>query len=143
MHKDLKQAVEILNEEKRALVLVRDGEILMKDDRRGIGPIYEIAAGEKTFVLGSSLADKVIGKAAAMLAADAGIARLYAVVLSEEAERVLIKARIDYDYEKKVPYIQNREKDGRCPMEKLAGDLNYDETHILKKRLEDFLKSFL
>ncbi len=140
MHKDLKMAVEILNLEGRALVIVRDGEVLKRDNRRGIGPMYDIVTGERSFSDGSSLADKVIGKAAAMLAIDAGIARLYALVISAEAEKALSDAGVEYHFKTMVPFIQNREKTGKCPMERLAGDLEFGDTEVLKKRLKEFLE---
>ncbi len=140
MKNDLKKAVEILESEGRALVLARDGAVLFKDDRRGIGPMYDIATKERESARGSSLADKVIGKAAAMLAVDAGIENLYAAVLSEEAELVLSEASIYCEFGKMVPFIQNREKTGKCPMERIAGDLGYEEVDTLKARLKEFLK---
>jgi len=140
MKNDLKKAVDVLDSEGRALVLVRDGAVLMKDDRRGIGPMYDIATKERRLACGSSLADKVIGKAAAMLAVDAGIDKLYAAVLSEEAERVLSEEGIYYEFKRKVPFIQNRQKSGKCPMELLAGDLAHGQVEELKKRLAEFLK---
>jgi len=139
MKNDLKKAVEILESEGRALVLVKDGKVLMRDNRRGIGPMYDVATKEREAALASSLADKVIGKAAAMLAVDAGIVNLYAAVLSEEAERVLSEADIYCEFGRKVPFIQNRGKTGKCPMELLAGDLGHDETEVLKERLKEFL----
>ena len=141
MHKDLKRAIDILDREGRALVLVRNGEVLKKDDRRGIGPMYDIATSERPLSDGSSLADKVIGKAAAMLAVDAGIDRLYATVISEEAEKVLSDANVEYHFKTMVPFIQNREKTGKCPMERLAGGLEFGETEVLKERLKEFLES--
>ncbi|PLX31916.1 MAG: DUF1893 domain-containing protein [Clostridiales bacterium] len=140
MKNDLKKAIEILESEGRALVLARDGVVLFKDDRRGIGPMYDIATKERESARGSSLADKVIGKAAAMLAVDAGIENLYAAVLSEEAEMVLSEAGIYCEFGKRVPFIQNREKTGKCPMERIAGDLGHDETEALKERLKEFLE---
>jgi len=140
MKNDLKKAIEILESEGRALVLARDGAVLFKDDRRGIGPMYDIATKERESARGSSLADKVIGKAAAMLAVDAGIENLYAAVLSEEAELVLSEASIYCEFGKMVPFIQNREKTGKCPMERIAGDLGYEEVDTLKARLKEFLK---
>ncbi|HKL11512.1 MAG TPA: DUF1893 domain-containing protein [Clostridia bacterium] len=140
MKNDLKKAIEILESEGRALVLARDGAVLFKDDRRGIGPMYDIATKERESARGSSLADKVIGKAAAMLAVDAGIENLYAAVLSEEAELVLSEAGIYCEFGKMVPFIQNREKTGKCPMERIAGDLGYEEVGTLKARLKEFLK---
>ncbi|MBK5251239.1 MAG: DUF1893 domain-containing protein [Peptostreptococcaceae bacterium] len=141
MHKDLKMAVDMLYSEGRALVLVRNGEVLKRDDRRGIGPMYDIATGERSLSDGSSLADKVIGKAAAMLAVDAGIARLYALVISEEAEKVLSDAKMEYHFKTMVPFIQNREKTGKCPMERLAGGIEFGDTEVLKERLREFLKT--
>jgi hypothetical protein len=76
-----------------------------------------------------------------MLAVDAGIARLYAVVISAEAEKVLSEACVEYHFKTMVPFIQNREKTGKCPMERLAGDLGFGEAKVLKERLREFLEA--
>jgi len=74
---------------------------------------------------GASMADKVVGKAVALLVRYAGIVAVYAGMMSESAKKALHGTGIDYSYAKLVPKILNRAGDDLCPMEKLS--LAYDD----------------
>ena len=63
------------------------------------------------------IADKIVGKAAALMAILGGAKAVYGQVLSESAEKILQIYGIEYAYEEKVPYIENRTKTGQCPLE--------------------------
>ncbi len=68
--KDIDLAKQILKEENQSLVVVKNGEVLYKSRDRGIKPMYSITKEMKEEVNGSSIADKVIGKGAALLCAN-------------------------------------------------------------------------
>lgn len=82
----------------------------------GIRPMVEwIASG--TDLKGYSAADKIVGKAAALLFALAGVAEVYAGVMSEGAVEVFEQNGIRHSCGMLVPAIINRKGDGICPME--------------------------
>ena len=66
------------------------------------------------------LADKVIGKAAALLCLKAGIKIIYAGVISTPALEILKENCIPVGYGNEVTAIENRTKTGLCPMESLS-----------------------
>lgn len=65
----------------------------------------------------ASVADKVVGKAAAFLYVKLQIKELYAGVISTPACAVLERHGISVEYGKKVDVIENRTHTGYCPME--------------------------
>lgn len=81
-----------------------------------------IAAGEN--MQGFSAADKIIGKAAAMLFALSGVTSVYGEVMSRAALPVLQKYGIRFAFGTLTDYIVNRRGDGLCPMEQTVKELN-------------------
>lgn len=121
---DIELAKNLLDNEQRALVIVKDGKVLFSVDGKGIKPIYTAFNELKDELKGSSVADKVIGKAAAMIYEHAAIKELSTKLISENAINVLGNTSIIYEYEKSVPYIKNRDQSGMCPVETLSLKVN-------------------
>ena len=111
----LKNAIDLLNKhEATCVVLVGDTSIIRHD--RGVKPLLDFI-DEKYNIKGAVVADKVVGKAAAMLYVLLEIKELYACVISEPALEVLQKNGINVTYGEKVSMIRNRTDTGFCPME--------------------------
>lgn len=122
--KDIELAKSLLDKEKQAIVIVKEGQTIFSSDGKGIKPIYTALNKLKYELRGSSVADKVIGKAAAMICEYAGIKELSTKLISENAIDVLENTSIIYNYEKSVPYIKNRDHSGMCPVETLSLRIN-------------------
>ena len=75
-------------------------------------------------IRGAAVADRVTGRAAALLCAGAGVSALYSHVLSEPAEHVLKEHGISYVCDIVSPNIKNRAGDGICPMEECTLEIN-------------------
>lgn len=118
--KDIELAKSLLNKEKKAIVIVKEGRVIFSSDGKGIKPIYSALNELGSELQGSSVADKVIGKAAAMICYYANIKELSTKLMSENAINVLKETSIIYEYEKSVPYIKNRDQSGMCPVETLS-----------------------
>ena len=104
------------NLEGHTLSLCRDG-VCLTSDKRGIAPMLDfIARGYD--LSGFSLADLVVGKAAVLLFAKAGIACVHAEVLSEGGRETLEKFKIPYTFDCIAKNIVNRDGTDICPMEK-------------------------
>ncbi|MBO5294438.1 MAG: DUF1893 domain-containing protein [Clostridia bacterium] len=112
---DLERAKALLVSSTHTCVLCK-GEITYVSDRTGIAPMMEFL-DLQTDLVGFSAADRIVGKAAAMLFALAGVREIYAEVLSERAIPILQKYGIGYSYGRLTPVIINRKGDGACPME--------------------------
>ena len=134
--KDIEIAKKILLEESLTLVVVKDGELVFKSVDKGIKPIFTLATEMKESANGGSLADRVIGKGAAILSGYIGIKEVYTELISEGGVRTLEKYNIAYTMDKSCEYIKNRDKTDYCPIEKLSMNIEEPETFI--KAVKDF-----
>ena len=115
MTADLKKSKEILTATNSACVAVKDG-VLLASEERGIRPLLGWMQREER-LRGFCVADKVVGKAAALLMVCLGVREVYAKTVSEPAVSVFEKHAIPHWYGEKVSRIANRAGDGLCPME--------------------------
>ena len=113
------------------------GEKEFVSNKRGIAPLLEyIENGEN--LKGFSVADKIVGKAAALLYVYLGVKCVYAQVLSQGAEEAFIKYGIPFEYSTKTDKIINRCGDGLCPMEQTVLNINdpSEAVIVLKNKLQ-------
>lgn len=89
---------------------------------RGVAPVMGLVR-DGVDLTGGVAADRVVGKAAAMLFVLLGAHEVYAHVLSGAAMRYFIEEKMVHVYDRLVPYIVNREGTGRCPLEAATHDL--------------------
>lgn len=115
MNQDLETAKELLRQQALTCAVCR-GPLRVTASQRGVRPLLTwLEAG--TDLKGASAADKVVGKAAAMLYCLLGLRAVHAGVISQGALEVLERHGIEASYDTLVPYIENRDKTGLCPME--------------------------
>lgn len=115
-----------LLKEKNATLVAVNGDNVYISYNRGVSPILDKIDENSEFFNGASVADKVIGKAAAMLLARYGVAEIHAAVVSEKALDYIRSKATKITYDTAVDYIINRDKTDMCPMEKCVLDA-YDE----------------
>lgn len=137
--KDIDIAVELLEKEKLALAIVKEGKVIFSSSDKGIKPLYTAVKEQKNELEGSSVADRVTGRAAAMLCTYAGIKQLKTKLISDNAINVLKETSISYEYDEHAPYIKNRDKTGMCPVETLS--LKANNIDELLTGIEAFLDS--
>lgn len=119
---DINIAKDYLLSNKMSMVIVKNGSIIVESKDRGIKPIFDVYTKSKEHLIGATVADKVIGKAAAMILLNGGIKSLYAELISESAINIFKTSGINVEYTKKVPLILNREGNDMCPIEKLSSN---------------------
>ena len=103
-------------------------------ERRGVTDLFSLVTDEPEFLQGASVADKVIGRGAAMLLVKGGARSVYAEVISSGAREVLKRAGIEVSFGTQVPNIINRAGTDICPVEKLtAGTESPDEAYLMIK----------
>lgn len=97
---------------------------------------------EKRDLQGYSVADVIVGKAAAMLFIKAEIAEVYAEVMSEPGYSFLKEHAIPCSYATLTKRIINRKGDGICPMEEaVVGIHDVEQGYLaLKSRLAQLQK---
>lgn len=113
---DLDSAKQILHGDPEVSCVLCKGDTVYKSEKRGIVPMMEyLDAGLDLH--GFSAADRIVGRAAAMLFVLGGVREVYAEVMGEGALAVLKQHGILATYAKLTPYIINRSGEGPCPME--------------------------
>ncbi len=92
------------------------GEQVYTSDERGIRPLLErVLSG--TDDSGGYAADRIVGRAAAMLYILLRVRAVYADVMSKDAALLLKDAGITASYGTLTDTIMNRDGTGSCPME--------------------------
>lgn len=115
MSEDLEKAKQILAQGAYTCVLCR-GDTVYRASERGIAPLLALLDGDAD-TWGCSAADKVVGKAAAMLYCLLGVRRVHGSVMSLEAARLLRHNGVEAYWDTLTDAIRNRARDGLCPME--------------------------
>jgi len=121
-------AKNILTEEKQAIVIVKNEKVVFKSDRKGISELVKAVSDNK--IEGGCAADKVIGKAAAMLLVYGKIKELYAETVSESAVIFLENYNIPLSFGQKTDAIKNGQD--LCIFEKLCLDIDSPETAFVE-----------
>lgn len=119
---ELSEVKRLLREGDFTCVIVK-GDNVFTSKERGVKPLISLLDADAE-LSGALAADKVVGKAAAMLYLLLNIKKLYASVISELALDTLTEAGIEVSYETFVPMIRNRTNTGFCPMEQATKDID-------------------
>lgn len=134
-----------MNDLEKAKFLLQGGNytcVLCNGDRvytsnlRGVRPLLEML---DTDVSGFYAADKVVGKATALLYCLLKVKAVHAVVISQAALQVLQKGGIAVSWDSRVDYIKNRSGDGRCPMEQATENIDDPQEALtaIQKKLKE------
>ena len=119
---DLSFAKLKLIDEDLSLVIVKNGKVVFETKKQGVTGFLEAIEKLNQDLVGASVADKIVGVAAAMLCVYSRVSSVFALTISEGGIRVLENNNIAYLFDKKVSNILNRNKTDVCPFEKLAMD---------------------
>lgn len=130
---DLARALLIANKD-ATLVAVRGDEIVVCRDR-GVKPLLKMVT-EGRSLKGFSVADKVVGKAPALLYAVLGPEAVFSPVMSWTGRAALLAAGIFVSHDVLVPHISNRAKSGQCPMDESVTNIwePYEAVGVLEER---------
>ena len=125
----MQQLIEILRREKCSLVVKNHG-IVTTYSKPGVRDLEHLLDHDPEMLHGATIADKVIGKAAAAMVVVGGVKELYAEVMSTKAIPFLEEAGI-------------KEEGGRCQLEKITAPATTPEetvallrTHFEEKKRE-------
>ncbi len=124
-----------------SIAVVRAGSVLT-DDARGISPMLDfLARGED--LRGAAVADRIVGRAAALLFLHAGIRAVWATVISRGALALLMGAGVSCRYDTLTEHIINRTGDDICPMEKTVVGISDPETayRLLREKRDEMRRS--
>lgn len=122
---DINHAKYILEDRNASVVFCR-GEQMIILDGKGIKPLLELM--KKQIALSEySVADKIVGKAAALLFIKMKVSSVYGSVMSEKARDIFLHYNIPFFYKTLTKEIINRRGDDICPMEKAVENVNDPE----------------
>jgi hypothetical protein len=137
--KDLEIARIRLKDGDFSLVIVKNGKIIFETKSSGLrGFLHAIKLLDKELAK-SSVADKIMGRAAALLSVYSCVTAVFAVTISEEGIKVLEDNNIPYQYENCVPNILNSRGEDLCPFEKLT--MSFTNSAEAYSKLKSLIKT--
>lgn len=104
--------------------VIANGDRIRTFTQRGVADLYDLLVQEPEFLHGASVADKVIGKAAASLMVLGGVREVYTHTISQPALQLLQEAGVMVTCDEVVDHIINRDRTGWCPLEQASRDLH-------------------
>ncbi|MCS5420975.1 MULTISPECIES: DUF1893 domain-containing protein [Psychrilyobacter] len=134
---DIERAIKLIEKSDTVFAAVKDRKVIFVSEERGIKPALEFFFLGKETTQGSSVADRIIGKGAAMVLSLCCCKELYGGVISRDALASLKKGGQTVQWGTVVPYIINRRGDGMCPLEKLLSNTEDPQVGL------DIIKKFL
>ena len=111
------KAKQLINSGDFSCIAAKDEKIIFSKQQRGILPLIDLNDYNPETLSGAQLFDKIIGRAAAMIAVNCGCFYVYGEVMSQGAFEILAKNNIAFEYGTQVKIINNRENTGMCPIE--------------------------
>jgi hypothetical protein len=139
---DLEIAKSELYEENLTLAIVKNGELVYSTKSHKISGFLDAIEKCGTNLQGASLADRVAGKAIALLCAYVKIKEVYAAVLSRKAQALFKENKITYYWNELVDNVLDTSKTGICPFEKAAAEISDPEkAYFTFIRLRENLKA--
>jgi hypothetical protein len=139
---DIEIAKTELFEENLTLAVVKNGVLLYSTKSHRISGFLEAIDRCGENLCGASVADRVVGKAVALLCAYARVKVVYAVVLSRKALSVLKQSKVCVFWNELVENVLDEKKTGVCPLEKAAAQISSpDVAFKILRGLRETLKS--
>ena len=114
-----------LDDEDLKLIIVKDGRTVFLSNKDGMFPLLEaIEKVDPSRLAGSTIIDKMVGKAAALLICFLKAEKVYTKIMSLKAVKVMENHSIVYSAEKTIPEILNKFGTDICPFEKSVSDID-------------------
>ncbi|MGA2309351.1 MAG: DUF1893 domain-containing protein [Candidatus Bathyarchaeia archaeon] len=138
---DLRIAKKRLGEEGLTLSIVKDEQVLFETASHGISGVLRAIQELGERLNGASVADKIVGKAIALLCLYARIEGVYGTVMSREAKKLFEENKVHAEWDELIGNILDKCKSATCPFERLtAGITDPEEAYKKLKALQDSLK---
>lgn len=129
VEQDLQQAKELLGGG-AAVVAVHRGKLLAAEPGSRLLPLLRLVQKAGPRLLGASVADRVVGRAAALILLRCGVAGVFGEVMSEGASQLLAGRSVPHSWGTLVPFIATP-AGSLCPMEAIVQDTSDPEAASL------------
>jgi len=109
-----------LKQRNLTLVVVKRGKVIFETGAHGISGLLKAIEELNGKMRGSSVADRIVGRAAALLCVYSGVVAVFAITASDGGIEVLLENHVSLEFEHSVPRIMDSKGTDVCPFEKLA-----------------------
>jgi len=121
---DLEIAKKTLHEKNLTLSIVKNAEVIFETASHGISGFLETIEKFGGKLEGASVADRVVGKAIALLCVYARVKAIYATTLSKNAKVMFEKHAVYHEWCNLVENILDIDMVKMCPFERLAKEIS-------------------
>lgn len=114
----VRAAIAMIEENQHELIVLQGEHIVFTSATPGIRAALQLHDEYPERLKGAVIADRIIGRAAAMIFADGGATAIFGSVMSKAAQQELMQKGVKTQAGMLVDAIINRRGDGICPMER-------------------------
>lgn len=130
-------AIKELNETNYSLIVVKDNKVKYRSKEESVGSIVGLLENRPELLENAVVADKIIGRAVAMVCDFTSVKFCYGQIVSKGAVDIFKENNLPYEAAKVVGAIKNRDNSDLCPIEKLT--LGIDDSSEGIKKIKEFL----
>jgi hypothetical protein len=139
---NLEIAKHMLHKKELTLAIVKNGEVLFETRSHRISGFLGAIEQLGDDLEGTSLADRVVGKAIALLCVYTKTKEVYAEVLSKKAKTLFEQNGVHHEWKELVNNVLDLNKSGVCPFEKAAESISDPkDAYRTFKALQESLKA--
>ena len=120
MQTDLNLAKQRLIQKNLSLVIAKNDRVLFETEAHGISGLLKAIKQLQDNMAGSSVADRIVGRAAALLLVYSGVVAVFAVTASDGGIEVLKNNHVFHEFGRWVPRILDSKRVNVCPFERLV-----------------------
>ena len=125
----------MLEDSGQNLLVFRDGEVIFSSGSRGVAPLVEaVDAFGREGLMGVVTADRIVGRAAALLNVFMGAVEVHALLISAGAKEVLGGHGVGFEFREETDAIKMRDGVVFCPFERLVQGVSDPEEAYLMIR---------
>ena len=121
--RDLDFAKKRMEDEALTLCIARGGKVIFEGVSRGISGFLDAVESLGDRLEGASVADRVVGKAVALLCVDSRVGAVYASTPSRDAKRLFDGCSVIVEWGELVESILDAGRRETCPFEGLAAGI--------------------
>jgi len=131
----LSRYLAMLEDSGQNLLVFRGGEVIFSSGSRGVAPLVEaVDAFGREGLMGVVTADRIVGRAAALLNVYMGAVEVHALLISAGAEEVLGEHGVGFEFREETDAIKMRDGVVFCPFERLVQGVSDPEEAYLMIR---------
>jgi len=127
MQADLNVAKQRLSQKNLSIVIAKNSRVLFETESHGINGLLKAIKQLQENMTGSSVADRIVGRAAALLLVYSGVVAVFAVTASDSGIEVLKNNHVFLEFERRVSRILDSKRVDVCPFEKLVAKFSDPE----------------